>query len=226
MAMLTMRAKRFLKNTGRKVTVNGNETIAFDKSKVECYNCHKRVHFARKCRAPKNQDNRHRESSKRNVPVETTTSNALISRDSLGYNWSDRAEEGPTNYALMAYSTLSSDSEVSNDSTCSKSYLETVEVLKSHNEQLLKDLKKSQLMALAYKTGLESVEEKLVVYKKNESIYDQDIRELKLEIHLREIAITELRKKHEKAQQEKDGIQLNIDKLEFTFEILDKLIKC
>ncbi|GKE91035.1 hypothetical protein Tco_1572130, partial [Tanacetum coccineum] len=36
MAMLTMRARRFLKNTGRKLTVNGNETIGFDKSKVEC----------------------------------------------------------------------------------------------------------------------------------------------------------------------------------------------
>ncbi|GJU45021.1 putative ribonuclease H-like domain-containing protein [Tanacetum coccineum] len=41
---------RFLKNTGRKLTVNGNETIGFDKSKVECYNCHKRGHFARECR--------------------------------------------------------------------------------------------------------------------------------------------------------------------------------
>ncbi|GKB04623.1 hypothetical protein Tco_0832766, partial [Tanacetum coccineum] len=126
-----------------------------------------------------------------------------------GYDWSDQAEERPTNYALLAYSSSSSDSEVSNDSTCSKSCLETIEVLKSHNEQLLKDFKKYQLMALAYKTCLEYVEEKLVVYKKNKSIYEQDIKELKLEIHLREIAITELRKNLEKAQQEKDSIQLN-----------------
>ncbi|GKG16822.1 hypothetical protein Tco_0361779, partial [Tanacetum coccineum] len=41
-AMLTMRARRFLKNTGKKLTVNGNETIGFDKSKVECYNCYKK----------------------------------------------------------------------------------------------------------------------------------------------------------------------------------------
>ncbi|GKF67856.1 ribonuclease H-like domain-containing protein [Tanacetum coccineum] len=47
MAMLTIRTRKFLKNTGRKLTINGNETICFDKSKVECYNCHKRGHFAR-----------------------------------------------------------------------------------------------------------------------------------------------------------------------------------
>ncbi|GJW75641.1 exocyst complex component SEC6 [Tanacetum coccineum] len=51
MAMLTMRARRFLNNTRRKLTVNGNETIGFDKSKVECYNCHKKRYFARECRA-------------------------------------------------------------------------------------------------------------------------------------------------------------------------------
>nr|GEW49284.1 hypothetical protein [Tanacetum cinerariifolium] len=54
MAMLTMRAKKFLKKIGRKLNVNSNETIGFDKSKVECYNCHKRGHFARECRASRN----------------------------------------------------------------------------------------------------------------------------------------------------------------------------
>ncbi|GKB33396.1 putative ribonuclease H-like domain-containing protein [Tanacetum coccineum] len=103
-------AKRFLKNTGRKLTVNGNETIGFDKSKVECYNCHKRGHFARECRALRNQDYKNKESTRRNVLVETTTSTALVSCDGLGrYDWSDRAEEGP-NYELMAYSSSSSKS--------------------------------------------------------------------------------------------------------------------
>ncbi|GJU84446.1 putative ribonuclease H-like domain-containing protein [Tanacetum coccineum] len=109
MAMLTMRARRFLKNTRRKVTINGNGTIGFDKSKVKCYNCHKRGHFSRECIVLRNQDNRGKESSRRSVPMETTTCNALISCDGLGsYDWSDQAEEGPTNYALMAYSSSSS----------------------------------------------------------------------------------------------------------------------
>ncbi|GJS40844.1 hypothetical protein Tco_0565887 [Tanacetum coccineum] len=98
--------------------------------------------------APRNQDNKNKESSRRSVPVETSTSTALVSCDGLGrYDWSDQAEEGP-NYALMAFSSSSPDSKVSNDSICSKSCLETVELLKSQNDQLLKDLKKSELMVL------------------------------------------------------------------------------
>ncbi|GJV43770.1 putative ribonuclease H-like domain-containing protein [Tanacetum coccineum] len=111
MAMLIMRARRFLKNTGRKLIVNGNGTISFDKSNVECYNCHKRGHFAREYRAPRNQDNKNKESSRRSVPAETSTSLALVSCDGLGgYDWSDQVEEGP-NYELMAFS--SPDSEKS-----------------------------------------------------------------------------------------------------------------
>ncbi|GJT71620.1 putative ribonuclease H-like domain-containing protein [Tanacetum coccineum] len=206
MTMLTMGDRRFLKNTGRKLTVNGNETIGFDKSKVECYNCHKRGHFARECRALRNQDYKNKESSRRNVPVETPTSTALVSCDGLGgYDWSDQAEEGP-NYALMAYSSSSSDSKVSNDSTCSKSCLETVKLLKSQYDQLLKDFKKSELMVLGYKTGLESVEERLEFYKKNESIYEEKIKGLKWDIQVGKITIGELRKKLEIVQKEKDGI--------------------
>nr|GEU81515.1 retrovirus-related Pol polyprotein from transposon TNT 1-94 [Tanacetum cinerariifolium] len=88
-------------------------------------------------------------------------------------------EEGP-NYALMAFSSLSSDSK----------------------------FKEIELMVLGYKTGLESVEERLEFFKTNESIYLEDIKVLKVEIQMGEIAIRELRKKLEIAQKEKDGIHL------------------
>ncbi|GJY95213.1 ribonuclease H-like domain-containing protein [Tanacetum coccineum] len=78
-AMLTMRARRFLKNTRRKLDMANKERIGFDKSKVECFNCHKRGHFVRECRAPMNQDSRNREPTRRTVLVEETTLNALVS---------------------------------------------------------------------------------------------------------------------------------------------------
>ncbi|GJT49424.1 hypothetical protein Tco_0975581 [Tanacetum coccineum] len=77
MDMLTMRARRFLNKTGRKINANGSETIRFNKSKVECCNCHKKDHFARERRAPR--ENRNIEHIRRNVTVETTKTKALVS---------------------------------------------------------------------------------------------------------------------------------------------------
>nr|GEZ06508.1 hypothetical protein [Tanacetum cinerariifolium] len=56
MAMLTMRARRFLQRTGRNLRVNGPTSMGFDMSKVECYNCHRKGHFARKCGLPRIQE--------------------------------------------------------------------------------------------------------------------------------------------------------------------------
>ncbi|GJX48195.1 hypothetical protein Tco_0273385 [Tanacetum coccineum] len=85
-AMLFMRAKRFYKKTGRKLIFNGKEPVGFDKTKVECFNFHRRGHFAREFRAPRNQRNmngvagyRSRDNTRRTVLVET--SDALVIQD-------------------------------------------------------------------------------------------------------------------------------------------------
>nr|GEY72296.1 ribonuclease H-like domain-containing protein [Tanacetum cinerariifolium] len=83
MAMLTIRARRFRQRTGRNIGANGTTSIGFDMSKVECYNCRRRGHFARECWSPK--DTRNKETQRRNVPVKTSTSNALVSQcDGVG----------------------------------------------------------------------------------------------------------------------------------------------
>nr|GEV00701.1 retrovirus-related Pol polyprotein from transposon TNT 1-94 [Tanacetum cinerariifolium] len=128
MTMLTMRAKRFLQKTGRNLGANGTAAIGFDMSKVECYNCHQRGHFAREYRSPR--DNRNKDTTRRTVPVEVSTSNALVSQcDAVGgYDWSFQADENPTNYALMAYSSSgSSSSSGSDNKTSSKNISKLLE---------------------------------------------------------------------------------------------------
>ncbi|GJX84202.1 hypothetical protein Tco_0334976 [Tanacetum coccineum] len=78
--------------------------------------------------------------------------------DRFGYDWSDQAEEGPTNFTLMAYTSSSSSSSDTDVSTCSKACLE-------------------------------SVEARLDVYKKNEAVFEEDIKILKLDIMLRDNAL-------------------------------------
>ncbi|GJY74004.1 putative ribonuclease H-like domain-containing protein [Tanacetum coccineum] len=132
MALLTIRARRFIKRTGKKLDVSG-QRVGFDKSKVECYNCHKNGHFVRECGALRNQESRGREINRRTVTVETPTENALVAQDGIGgYDWSYQVEEEhPTNFALMTHtssgSSYSLDSEVD---SCSKSCVKAYATLK------------------------------------------------------------------------------------------------
>ncbi|GJU57669.1 ribonuclease H-like domain-containing protein [Tanacetum coccineum] len=82
LALLSMKARKFYQRTGKKIIINGNETAGYDKTKVECFNCHKMGHFVRECKNPR-------------------------TIDGVGFDWSFMTEEKtPTNFALMAFSDL------------------------------------------------------------------------------------------------------------------------
>ncbi|GKC97611.1 hypothetical protein Tco_1167886 [Tanacetum coccineum] len=95
----------------------------------------------------------------------------------------------------------------------------------NHLQVLIMRFEKSELMVVAYKTGLQFLEERLEFYKKNESVYVEKINGLKWDIQVGEITIGELRKKLEIVQKEKDGIQFNVDKFENASKSLNKIIE-
>nr|GFB14418.1 hypothetical protein [Tanacetum cinerariifolium] len=181
MAMLTMRARRFLQKTGRNLGANGPTSLGFDVFKVKCYNCYRKGYLARECRSPKD--------SRRNGVAEP-----------------QKRKEEPANYALMAFSSSSSssDNEVPSCSkACSKAYAQ----LHSQYDKPTADFCKFQFDVISYQTGLESVEARLLVYKQNESIFKEDINLLKLELQLRDNALVTLRQKLEKTKQERDDLK-------------------
>ncbi|GJW95444.1 hypothetical protein Tco_0175116 [Tanacetum coccineum] len=109
MAMLTMRTRRFLRNTESK--------------------------------APRNQENRNKENTRRVVPVETTTFNALVSYDGSGYDLSDNQKKVQTKLCTHG----------------DYSFTVLTRRLKGH----------LKLYAIVIKTGLKSVKQ-TSSYKKNE----------------------------------------------------------
>ncbi|GJZ79890.1 hypothetical protein Tco_0644727 [Tanacetum coccineum] len=166
-AVLTMRVKRFLKKTRRNLNFNGKETVGFDKTNVECYNWHMRVE---------------------------TPANALVVQDGIGgYDWSFQAEEGITNFALMAYTSQGSSSSDSEVHTCSKDCLKSYETLQKQYDQQREALNKSNLEIIGYQMGLESLEARIVVHEKNEAVYEEDIAFLKYDVQVKDISIKDLK---------------------------------
>ncbi|GJV83122.1 ribonuclease H-like domain-containing protein [Tanacetum coccineum] len=131
-AMISMRMKKFYKKTGRKLQFDAKEPVGFDKTKVECYSCHKTRHFARECRSKGNQDSRRRDAwntgnkdkdnGRRSGKQED--SKALVTLDGEGVDWTSHSEDEQENYALMACSSSGSDTEVTSCSKeCKESYV-------------------------------------------------------------------------------------------------------
>ncbi|GJY85894.1 ribonuclease H-like domain-containing protein [Tanacetum coccineum] len=61
-AMISMRLKKFYKKTRRRMQFDAKEPVGFDKTKVECFNCHNTWHFARECRSKGNQESKRRDA--------------------------------------------------------------------------------------------------------------------------------------------------------------------
>nr|GEV65469.1 hypothetical protein [Tanacetum cinerariifolium] len=73
-------------------------------------------------------------------------------------------------------------------------------------------------------TGLESVKARLLVYKQNESVFEENFKLLNIEVQLRDIASVTLRQKLEKAEQERDDLTLKLEKFQTSSKNLTDLL--
>ncbi|GJR12147.1 hypothetical protein Tco_0794799 [Tanacetum coccineum] len=100
-----------------------------------------------------------------------------------GFDWSDMAEEEiQANVALMAFS----DSEITNDKSCSKSCLKNHEALKKQYDDLLVKLDDTGFKAATYKRGLTTLEEQIIKYREHEVLFFEEIDLLKRSVDWKE----------------------------------------
>nr|GEW08324.1 hypothetical protein [Tanacetum cinerariifolium] len=131
----------------------------------------RRGHFAKECRAPRNQGNRNRDNIRRVVPMETPA-NALVVADGIGSSSSDTER---------------------------------------------KVFNKANLEIIAYQLGLESLEAIIVVNRKNEAVFEEDIK-------VRDNSITELKNQLGESLKEKDDLKLKLENFKTSSKNLINLI--
>ncbi|GJV91926.1 ribonuclease H-like domain-containing protein [Tanacetum coccineum] len=198
-AMISMRMKKFYKNTGRKLQFDAKEPVSFDKTKVECYNCHKTGHFARECRTKENQDSKRRDAwNSRNKDGRRSgkqeDSKALVTIDEEGVDWTSHSEE-EEDYALMACNSSGSDTEVI---SCSKEYKESYAELKK-----LYDKQRAQLSQLWY---------------------EEKIRFMKIDLDDKTDLLTYHKKLLAEAEKEKEDLKAKVEKWHNSSKNLGKLL--
>nr|GEY74339.1 hypothetical protein [Tanacetum cinerariifolium] len=183
-AIISTRLKKFYKKIWRKLHFDAKEPVGFDKTKVECFNCHNTGHFTKECKSKGNQESRRRDAGNigykprdnRRRPAKQDEHKAMVTIDEEGVDWTGPAEDDTKDYALMAFNSSNSGSDIEVTS-CLKVCEESYAKLKKLYDEQMEQIGVASIEIQAYTLALKKVEAQLVRHKKNQLAYAEKISE-------------------------------------------------
>nr|GEX59106.1 retrovirus-related Pol polyprotein from transposon TNT 1-94 [Tanacetum cinerariifolium] len=196
MALLSMRADKFWKKAGKKISIQRTDVAGFDKSKVDCFNFHKMGHFTRECRATRSQDRGRRDNYRQGSKVEEQAPKALMAID-----------------------------RVFDNSLCSKDCKKNTDSLNSKITDLTDKLFDAKNIIYHYKLGLAQVESRLVEHKDKEIKYCEKFRGLEFKTESSDDYIEILKKELETLKKEKEGLDGKLAGFQTASKDLDNLLE-
>ncbi|GJR52985.1 ribonuclease H-like domain-containing protein [Tanacetum coccineum] len=220
-AMIAIRMKKFYKKTGRRVRIDGNKPVGFDKKKLECFKCHNTDHFARECPSKGTNDGKKRDSfyQDQGARKKEYNQNCLLTMDDGVVNWGEHTiEEEEKNHALMA---ISSNNEVS---LCSKTCIDSYNKLKTLCDEQMNQLGEQEAKILAYTLAVKKLEAQIVTFQKQQLSLNEQLTFQVNEIYAKDEKLKRYRRIGMKAVKEKEQLKKTVDSWKDSSKNLWKLI--
>ncbi|GJR91755.1 ribonuclease H-like domain-containing protein [Tanacetum coccineum] len=197
-AMISMRLKKFYKKTGRKLSKGNQESRRRDAGNT----------------GYKAKDNGRR-------PGKQEEPKALVTLDGDGVDWTGHAEDEQENFALMAYSNSGSDTKVT---SCSKECEESYAKLKKLYDEQREQLGDASIEIQAYTQALKKVEAQLVCHQKNQLVYEEKIRFMKIDLDDKTNVLIYHKKLLAEAVKEKEELKTKLENFQSSSKGLSKLL--